>query len=60
MANNIDFMVPYNTSNLDDVEAVNRQMAFQLGWFVDPIVFGRYPEEMTDYVTDGRLPTFTP
>jgi beta-glucosidase len=60
MANNIDFMVPYNTSNLDDIEAVNRQMAFQLGWFVDPIVFGRYPEEMTDYVTDGRLRAFTP
>jgi len=35
-------------------------MAFAFGWYVDPIVFGRYPEEMTELVTDGRLPKFTP
>ncbi len=47
MANNIDFMVPSNSSNADDIAAANRQHAFQLGWYVDPIVFGKYPDEMT-------------
>lgn len=30
------------------------------GWFYDPIFFGKYPDEMTGIITDGRLPTFTP
>jgi beta-glucosidase len=51
--------VPYNISNPADVAAANRNLAFAYGWFVDPIVFGRYPQEMTDLITDGRLPTFT-
>ena len=28
MANNVDFMVPFNTSEQADIDAVNRQMAF--------------------------------
>ena len=56
---NNDFALPWNASDPADIEAANRQLAFQYGWFVDPIVFGRYPKEMTDSVTDGRLPTFT-
>lgn len=59
MANNIDFMVPFNISDPDDIAASNRRHAFQLGWYVDPVIFGKYPEEMTSYVKDGRLPTFT-
>jgi hypothetical protein len=35
-------------------------MAFAFGWFWDPCVFGKYPDEMTSRITDGRLPTFTP
>jgi beta-glucosidase len=31
-----------------------------LGWFYDPIFFGKYPDEMTTLIKDGRLPTFTP
>ena len=60
MANNIDYMLPYDINNQDDIEAANRQQAFQFGWYVDPLVFGKYPDEMTATVTDGRLPTFTP
>lgn len=26
---------------------------------MDPVVFGKYPDEMTSLVTDGRLPSFT-
>ena len=35
-------------------------MAFAFGWFWDPLVYGKYPDEMTSLVTDGRLPTFSP
>lgn len=35
-------------------------MAFAFAWFVDPVMFGKYPDEMTSLIKDGRLPTFTP
>ena len=60
MTCNNDFALPWNASNPLDYVAANRQLAFQMGWFVDPMVFGRYPEEMTNSVKDGRLPVFTP
>lgn len=60
MTCNNDFAVPWNISDPLDHEAANRQLAFQFGWFMDPVVFGHYPEEMQDYISGGRLPTFTP
>ena len=41
MANNIDYMLPYDINSQDDIEAANRQQAFQFGWYVDPLVFGK-------------------
>ena len=60
MTNNIDFAIPYNASSEADVQAANRRLAFMFSWFYDPIFFGKYPDEMTAIVNDGRLPTFTP
>ena len=60
MTANVDFGLPYNVSNPADAVAANRSMAFQFAWYYDPIVFGKYPDEMTQLITDGRLPTFTP
>ena len=57
---NTDFNVPFNSSKKEDVEAANRAMAFSFGWFYDPVMFGKYPDEMTSFIKDGRLPTFTP
>lgn len=57
---NTDHALPYNVSDPADHAAANRNLAFAFGWFVDPVMFGRYPDEMTALVTDGRLPTFTP
>ncbi|CAG9324208.1 unnamed protein product [Blepharisma stoltei] len=32
---------------------------FKLGWFADPVVFGKYPDEMHNLITGDRLPSFT-
>jgi beta-glucosidase/6-phospho-beta-glucosidase/beta-galactosidase len=39
--------VPYNVSSPDDINAASRSLAFAFGWYFDPIVFGKYPDEMT-------------
>jgi len=59
-AANSDFTFPLDVSKSADIEAASRRNAFSMGWFTDPLVFGRYPKEMTDRITDGRLPEFTP
>ena len=60
LTTNVGFSLPYNVSSPADAAAANRNMAFQFAWYYDPIVFGKYPDEMTQLITDGRLPTFTP
>lgn len=57
---NTDFNVPYNNTKQEDIDAASRSMAFAFAWFVDPVMFGKYPDEMTSLIKDGRLPTFTP
>ncbi|KAI5062942.1 hypothetical protein GOP47_0021489 [Adiantum capillus-veneris] len=46
------------TSSQEDKEAAQRHLEFQLGWFLDPIYFGDYPESMRNAVCD-RLPQFS-
>ena len=58
MTINAGFALPSNISNPNDYQAVNTSIAFQYGWFADPQVFGRYPQEMVDLITENRLPTF--
>jgi beta-glucosidase len=57
---NTDFNLPYDVTKQADHDAASRAMAFSFAWFVDPVIFGKYPDEMTSLLTDGRLPTFTP
>ncbi|XP_021908972.1 beta-glucosidase 32-like [Carica papaya] len=47
-----------HTNSLADKQAVKRSLDFMLGWHLDPITFGDYPESMKTYVGD-RLPSFT-
>ena len=58
LAINVGFGLPFNSSNPLDIKAVNTHLAFQFGWFADPLVFGHYPVEMTNLIQDGRLPSF--
>ncbi|KAJ7548006.1 hypothetical protein O6H91_08G113200 [Diphasiastrum complanatum] len=45
-------------NNSKDVAAVQRARDFELGWFLDPIMFGKYPTSMQKLV-GHRLPKFT-
>ena len=58
MANSGDFRYPARGNEGSDVEAAERAMLFQFGWFVDPLFFGRYPKVMRERV-GNRLPALT-
>ncbi|WOG98666.1 hypothetical protein DCAR_0418010 [Daucus carota subsp. sativus] len=41
-----------------DRDAASRALAFTIGWVLDPLVFGEYPEEMRQYI-GSVLPQFS-
>ncbi|KAL9226160.1 hypothetical protein vseg_002004 [Gypsophila vaccaria] len=47
-----------HTNTADNIEAAQRAMDFQLGWFLDPLMFGDYPRSMKERV-GNRLPKFS-
>jgi beta-glucosidase len=59
LTTNTNHALPYNISDPEDIAACNRQLAFAFGWYIDPLVFGKYPDKMTSVITNGKLPSFT-
>mmetsp|Transcript_7197 Transcript_7197/g.10513 ORF Transcript_7197/g.10513 Transcript_7197/m.10513 type:complete len:542 (-) Transcript_7197:107-1732(-) len=57
MSNSADYRYPFSDSQ-EDIEAAERAMLFQFGWFVEPVITGDYPKVMRQRVGD-RLPKFT-
>ncbi|KAM0880319.1 hypothetical protein ACQ4PT_033637 [Festuca glaucescens] len=47
------------TNSTEDQEAAQRARDFHVGWFIDPLINGHYPQIMQDIVKE-RLPRFTP
>ncbi|KAJ0410206.1 hypothetical protein P43SY_002538 [Pythium insidiosum] len=56
---NADFSYPLNATEPLDVAAAERKIQFVLGWFLTPIVSGKYPDIMRERAGDS-LPQFTP
>ncbi|CAH2058008.1 unnamed protein product [Thlaspi arvense] len=49
---------PYDVASHADKEAVARSLASYVGWHLDPLVFGDYPETIKNNA-GNRLPSFT-
>eukprot|EP00253_Pinus_taeda_P026696 PITA_26696 len=52
-----NWMVPFTESLLDQ-QATQRAIDFRIGWFLDPLTSGKYPDSMRILV-GTRLPQFT-
>ncbi|KAI4373689.1 hypothetical protein MLD38_011787 [Melastoma candidum] len=52
-----DWKVPFSSS-FDDRKAALRALDYMLGWFLNPVTYGEYPESMRTLV-GKRLPKFT-
>ncbi|XP_051136155.1 beta-glucosidase 13-like [Andrographis paniculata] len=50
---------PYDETE-ENRKAKDRALDFMLGWFMEPLTRGDYPESMRSRVRGGRLPVFTP
>ncbi|ESW12260.1 hypothetical protein PHAVU_008G097700 [Phaseolus vulgaris] len=56
--NIISFGYLPKTNSTDDIRAAQRARDFNIGWFMDPIAFGDYPDTMRKNA-GSRLPSFT-
>ncbi|KAF5204243.1 Beta-glucosidase [Thalictrum thalictroides] len=52
------WLIP-RTDSVRDVKATQRAYDLYIGWFINPLVFGDYPETMKMYA-GSKIPTFTP
>jgi beta-glucosidase len=53
-----DWVEPWDPDDAEDIVACQRKQEFFLGWFGDPVYFGKYPASVREQIQD-RLPEFT-
>lgn len=53
----ITWSYPYSDTQ-EDIDATRRSIDFMLGWYLDPVTHGKYPESMRRLL-GSRLPEFT-
>ncbi|KAH9328279.1 hypothetical protein KI387_000387, partial [Taxus chinensis] len=53
----VNWFVPF-TKSIENQKAAQRAIDFNIGWFLDPLTKGEYPESMRSLV-GARLPRFT-
>ncbi|KAG2326095.1 hypothetical protein Bca52824_008823 [Brassica carinata] len=52
------WLEPYDFTSSADKHAVERSLAVEIDWHLDPVIYGDYPKVMKTYV-GSRLPSFT-
>eukprot|EP00253_Pinus_taeda_P029354 PITA_29354 len=52
------WIVPFSKKSLVDQQATQRALDFTIGWFLDPLTSGKYPDSMRRLV-GARLPRFS-
>ncbi|CAA7053449.1 unnamed protein product [Microthlaspi erraticum] len=52
------WFLPYNVTDKTSIEATERMKEFFMGWYMEPLTKGKYPDVMREYV-GCRLPEFT-
>ncbi|KAL3639606.1 hypothetical protein CASFOL_017513 [Castilleja foliolosa] len=56
---NCNWAVPYDKDSDDDKAAATRAIDFMIGWFLEPVLYGRYPQTMIDSVPTENLAHFS-
>lgn len=56
VALNSDFVMPRDPASPDDAAAAKRGLLWRVGWFADPLFFGRFPEEMLERCGERLAP----
>ncbi|CAA7021613.1 unnamed protein product [Microthlaspi erraticum] len=54
----LGWLEPHHSDSTDDKEAAQRALAYEIGWHLDPVVYGDYPE-IIKKKAGNRLPSFT-
>jgi len=56
VALNSDFVMPRDPASPQDADAAERGLLWRVGWFADPLFFGRFPEQMAARCGDRLRP----